>query len=77
MGETVVGEFASTLRAQITAARAELEAARAGRDFEGIRSCGLRLRYLLDIAEEHRIDPDQAGETDAPGPGRGLGAGEG
>ncbi len=71
MGETAVGEFASTLRAQITAARAQLEAARGGRDFEGVRSAGLRLRYLLEIAEEHLIDPDEAGTASAADAGEG------
>lgn len=61
-----VGEFEAVLRAQVAQARRDLASARAGRDYAGIRSFGLRLRYLLAIAEEHRIEVP---EDDAPGDG--------
>ena len=69
--EAAVGEFEAVLRAQIAEARRELKAARECRDYDGIRSHGLRLRYLLAIAEEHHVElPDEespgaaaAGET--------------
>lgn len=59
-----MGEFQVVLREQVAAARRELAAARAARDYTGIRSCGLRLRYLLDIAEEHHVELP---EGDTPG----------
>ncbi len=51
-----MGEFETVLRAQIADTRRGLTAARAARDYDAIRSYGLRLRYLLDIAEEHRVE---------------------
>lgn len=51
-----VGEFETVLRAQVADARRELAAARVARDYPGIKSFGLRLRYLLEIAEEHRVE---------------------
>jgi hypothetical protein len=62
--DVVVGEFAAVLRQQIVAARQELEAAREAGEPAGIKSYGLRLRYLLDVAEEHHIDVEH---VDAPG----------
>lgn len=59
----VVGGFEAVLREQVAAARRELAAAREVRDYPGIRSCGLRLNYLLAIAEEHRV---QLPEDDVP-----------
>lgn len=50
-----VGEFEATLRAQIADAHRSLATARAARDYAGIRSFGLRLGYLLEIAEEQRV----------------------
>lgn len=64
-----MGEFEAVLRAQIAAARRELAAARETRDYPGIRSFGLRLRYLLDIAEEHGVELPEAGSL---GSGAGL-----
>jgi hypothetical protein len=61
-----VGEFEAVLRAQIAETRRGLAAARAARDYEGIKTCGLRLRYLLDIAEEHGVE---VSEAPAPKPG--------
>ena len=66
MADTVMDGFAGLLRAQIAATRSRLEAARAGRDYPGIRSVGLRLRYLLEMAQDRGIDPDRG----AIGPGR-------
>ena len=51
-----MGEFETVLRAQVADTRRGLMAARAARDYDAIRSYGLRLRYLLDIAEEHRVE---------------------
>lgn len=64
-----MGEFEAVLRAQVADARRELAAARGARDYDGIKSFGLRLRYLLDIAEEHRVEllEDMAPEM-TPGP---------
>lgn len=59
-----MGEFQVVLREQVAAARRELAVARAARDYAGIRSCGLRLRYLLEIAEEHHVELP---ERDTPG----------
>jgi hypothetical protein len=59
-----VGEFEAVLRAQVAEARRELAAAREVRDYPGIRSFGLRLRYLLEIAQEHRV---QVPGDDTPG----------
>ena len=60
-----MGEFEAVLRAQVADARRELAAAREARDRDGIRSCGLRLRYLLDIAAEHGVElpGDRAPQT--------------
>lgn len=55
-----MGEFETVLRAQIAATRRELVVARGARDYPGIRSFGLRLRYLLDIAEEHGVEVSEA-----------------
>ena len=52
----VVGEFEAVLREQVAAARRELAVAREVRDYAGIRSFGLRLRYLEEIAEENRVE---------------------
>jgi hypothetical protein len=72
--ETAVGEFSVVLRGQVAAARRALAAAREARDHAGIVSHGLRLRYLLQIAEEHGVDlPD----GDTPGGGLPTGLGEG
>jgi hypothetical protein len=65
-----VGEFGATPRAQIADARRALAHAREARDYAGIRSFGLRLRYLLEIAGEHRVQlpPDEArGDASADG----------
>lgn len=61
-----VGEFETVLRAQVADTRRGLAVAREARDYEGIKSCGLRLRYLLDIAEEHGVE---VAEDPAPKPG--------
>jgi hypothetical protein len=63
------GEFEAVLRAQVVEARRELESARALRDYAGVKSFGLRLRYLLDIAAEHGVDvpENEAAESDAAG----------
>jgi len=58
-----VGEFEAVLRAQVADARRLLAAAREARDYAGIRSFGLRLRYLLEIAGEHQV---QLPADDAP-----------
>lgn len=60
-----MGEFETVLRAQVAAARRELAIARGARDYPGIRSCGLRLRYLLDIAEEHGVEVPEAESLEA------------
>lgn len=54
-----MGEFEAVLRTQIADARRALALAREARDYSGIRSFGLRLRYLLDIAEEHQVPVPQ------------------
>ena len=72
--EAAVGEFQVVLREQVAAARRELVLARAARDYAGIRSCGLRLRYLLDIAAEHHVELP---EGDTPGEVLGTEQGEG
>lgn len=54
-----MGEFENELRTQVGQARRELTAAREARDDAGIKSYGLRLRYLLQIAEEHHVELDQ------------------
>jgi hypothetical protein len=60
-----VGEFEEALRAQVAQARRELAAARRERDYAGIKTFGLRLRYLLDIAAEHQVEvPDATAGTD-------------
>ena len=51
-------QFAAVLRGQIAAGRADLERARGARDWAGVRSCGLRLRYLLDMAEQQQVAED-------------------
>lgn len=56
MVRAAVGEFEAVLRAQVTQARRDLAAVRASRDHAGIRSVGLRLRYLLKIAEEQQVE---------------------
>lgn len=68
-----MGEFEAVLRAQVAQARLDLVAARAARDYAGIRSFGLRLRYLLEIAEEHGVElpepetPDGAAARESHG----------
>lgn len=62
--EAAVGEFEAVLRAQVAQARHQLTAAREARDYDGIKSYGLRLRYLLAIAEEHHV---QLPEDESPG----------
>lgn len=63
-----MGEFEAVLRAQVADARRELAAARRSRDYPGIKSFGLRLRYLLEIAEEHRVDvPEDSAPQAATG----------
>lgn len=66
-----VGEFEAVLRAQIADAGRALATAREARDYAGIRSVGLRLRYLLDIAEEHQVElpADDAVDSAAAGGG--------
>jgi len=59
-----VGEFEAVLRAQVAAARRELAAAREAHDYAGIKSYGLRLRYLLEIAEEHGLTVPEDEEPD-------------
>ena len=63
MSDEAAGEFAAVLRAQITDARTELGQARESKDLEGIRSLGLRLRYLLEVAADNGIDTDDAAGT--------------
>lgn len=62
-----MGEFEAVLRAQIADARRALAAAREARDFAGIRSFGLRLHYLLELAEDHGVPlpQDDARDDDA------------
>ncbi len=57
-----MGEFEAVLHAQVAEARRQLTAAREARDYAGVRAYGSRLRYLLDIAAEHRAEltPDEA-----------------
>jgi hypothetical protein len=64
-GAAAVGEFADTLRAQITETRAELAAARATKDIDAITPPLLRLRYLLEVAAENGVEPGED-ETHAP-----------
>lgn len=61
------GDFEAVLRAQVAEARRELAVARGARDYPGIRSLGLRLRYLLEIAEENgvQVPSDDAVAADA------------
>lgn len=54
--EAAVEGFEAVLREQIAAARRELAAAREVCDYDGVRSYGLRLTYLLQIAEENRVE---------------------
>jgi hypothetical protein len=61
-----VGEFEVALREQVVAASRELAAARAARDYAGIKSFGLRLRYLLEIAQEHHVQLPEDEQPDAP-----------
>ncbi|MBS2964271.1 hypothetical protein KGA66_14520 [Actinocrinis puniceicyclus] len=66
------GEFEAVLRAQVAEARHRLAAARADRDYAGIKSYGQRLRYLLDIAAEHQVElpgDDAPQDRAVPGPG--------
>jgi len=60
-----VDTFAAVLRGQIATGRRDLERARGARDWAGVRSCGLRLRYLLDMAAEQRIAEDGPTMPDA------------
>lgn len=62
--EAAEGEFEAVLREQVAQARRALAAAREARDYDGIKSYGLRLRYLLAIAEEHRVELP---EDESPG----------
>jgi hypothetical protein len=62
-GAAAVGEFADTLRAQIAEARAELAAARGTKDIDAITPPLLRLRYLLEVAEDNGVE---AGEDETP-----------
>jgi hypothetical protein len=71
--EAAVGEFEAVLRAQVAEARGALAAARESRDYAGIRSYGLRLRYLLAIAEEHNVQV----EDESPGAAAAGETGEG
>jgi hypothetical protein len=63
---SAVGEFEAVLREQVVAARRELAAARTARDYAGIKSFGLRLRYLLEIAQEHHVSLPEDEQSDAP-----------
>jgi hypothetical protein len=63
MADEAAGEFAAVLHAQISGVRGELEQARESRDIEGITALGLRLRYLLEVAADSGIDPDDAQDT--------------
>lgn len=56
MVRAAVGEFEAVLRAQVADARRLLAVAREARDYAGIRSFGSRLRYLLEIAQEHQVE---------------------
>jgi hypothetical protein len=67
-----VDSFEAVLRDQVADARRQLAAARQARDYDGIKSYGLRLQYLLEIAEEYRValseEPDSgAGPVDPGG----------
>ena len=59
MADEAAGEFTAVLRAQIADARAQLDQAREAKDLEGVTSLGLRLRYLLGVAADSGVDPDE------------------